>query len=77
MAIRYLGRTELAERIGITLGGTAHLRLPEPDAYIGRTRGWLPETIDRWNAQRPGHGGNPHWIAAGRNKDKDKDKDGE
>ncbi len=27
-----------------------------PDATIGRTRGWLPETIDQWNAQRPGRG---------------------
>jgi len=23
---------------------------------IGRTRGWLPETIDGWNAKRPGRG---------------------
>ena len=23
---------------------------------IGRTRGWLPETIDEWNANRPGRG---------------------
>lgn len=30
--------------------------LPEPDALIGATRGWLPETIDRWNAARPGRG---------------------
>ena len=30
--------------------------LPEPDVRIGRTRGWLPETIDRWNARRPGRG---------------------
>ena len=32
------------------------LRLPEPDAYIGRTRGWKTETIDAWNAARPGRG---------------------
>ena len=25
-------------------------------ALIGATRGWLPETIDRWNAARPGRG---------------------
>lgn len=32
------------------------LRMPEPDAYIGRTRGWKTETIDAWNAARPGRG---------------------
>ena len=30
--------------------------LPEPDALIGATRGWLPDTIDRRNAARPGRG---------------------
>lgn len=30
--------------------------LPEPDAMIGRARGWLPETIEAWNASRPGRG---------------------
>ncbi|WP_165217976.1 transcriptional regulator [Schaalia sp. ZJ1691] len=38
-------------------------RLPDPDAIIGQGRsetyGWLPETIDAWNAARPGHGGRP------------------
>ena len=42
--------------LGITSGGLLNLKLPEPDATIGRTRGWLPETIDEWNAQRPGRG---------------------
>ena len=37
-------------------GGLLNLKLPEPDAMIGRTRGWLPETIDGWNAKRPGRG---------------------
>ena len=32
------------------------MKLPEPDVLIGRTRGWLPETIDEWNARRPGRG---------------------
>lgn len=31
-------------------------KLPQPDATIGRTRGWLPDTIDQWNTQRPGRG---------------------
>ena len=30
--------------------------LPAPDARVGRTYGWLPETIDDWNRNRPGRG---------------------
>lgn len=55
-ATEYLGVKQVAERLGITSGGLLNLKLPEPDATIGRTRGWLPETIDEWNAQRPGRG---------------------
>ena len=56
MAIRYLSLTEVAARLGITTGALAGYKLPEPDAVLGRTRGWLPETIDQWNAARPGRG---------------------
>ena len=56
MATEYLGVKQVAERLGITSGGLLNLKLPEPDAMIGRTRGWLPETIDGWNAKRPGRG---------------------
>lgn len=56
MPTEYLGVKQVAERLGITSGGLLNLKLPEPDATIGRTRGWLPETIDEWNAQRPGRG---------------------
>lgn len=56
MATEYLGVKQVAERLGITSGGLLNLKLPEPDATIGRARGWLPETIDEWNAQRPGRG---------------------
>lgn len=56
MTRRYLGFTEFAERIGVKTGTLARYRLPEPDALIGRTRGWTAETIDRWNAARPGRG---------------------
>ncbi|MCI1935681.1 MAG: hypothetical protein LKJ44_04215 [Bifidobacteriaceae bacterium] len=59
MTQRFLSVTEIAARLGITTNGVLNLRLPEPDALIGRTRGWKPETIDAWNAQRPGHGGRP------------------
>ncbi|WP_288439682.1 AlpA family transcriptional regulator [uncultured Bifidobacterium sp.] len=56
MTTRYLSLTEVAARLGITTGALAGYKLPAPDALIGRTRGWLPETIDEWNAARPGRG---------------------
>lgn len=54
--IRYLSPSELAARIGVKTATLCRYKLPEPDAMIGRTRGWLPETIDAWNAARPGRG---------------------
>lgn len=56
MTTRYLSLTEVAGRLGITTGALAGYELPEPDALIGRTRGWLPETIAEWNSSRPGRG---------------------
>jgi predicted DNA-binding transcriptional regulator AlpA len=56
MPERYLSTTEVAERIGVTRGALGRYRLPEPDAWIGTTRGWLPATIDEWHANRPGRG---------------------
>jgi hypothetical protein len=57
MTTRYLSRTEVAERIGVQPDTLGRYYLPEPDALIGITRGWLPSTIDGWNASRPGRGG--------------------
>lgn len=59
MTEHYASFTQVAEMLGINKGALAHYKLPSPDAYIGKTRGWLPETIERWNAQRPGKGGRP------------------
>lgn len=56
MTTEYLGVKQVAERLCITPGGLLNLKLPKPDVRIGRTRGWLPETIDEWNARRPGRG---------------------
>lgn len=53
---RYLNVSEVAERIGVKPDTLKRYKLPEPDALIGRTRGWLPATIDAWNASRPGRG---------------------
>lgn len=53
---KFLSRTEVAERIGVKPDTLGRYKLPEPDATIGKTRGWLPETIDAWNAARPRKG---------------------
>lgn len=53
---RYLSRGEVAARLGVAPGTLSRYRLPAPDAVIGDTRGWLPETVDAWHAQRPGRG---------------------
>lgn len=54
--IHYLSRTEVAERIGVQPSTLGRYKLPDPDATVGSTRGWLPETVDAWNAARPGKG---------------------
>ena len=52
----YLSRAEFAEHIGVKPDTLSRYKLPEPDAMIGSTRGWTAETIDAWNAARPGRG---------------------
>lgn len=52
VTIRFLGVPEFADRIGVHRGTMNRLALPEPDAIIGDRRGWLPQTIDEWDAQR-------------------------
>jgi predicted DNA-binding transcriptional regulator AlpA len=52
--VRYLSRPEVAARIGVKTDTLNRYKLPAPDAQIGaRQIGWLPETIDAWNAARP------------------------
>lgn len=57
MPIKYLSIQQFADRVGVTRGTIISYNLPIPDAYIGKTRGWLPETVDEWNNARPGRGG--------------------
>ncbi len=66
--IRYLSQAEVAARIGVEPKSLS--RFPRPDVVIGPPpddldsqawprgvfRGWLPETVDAWNATRPGRG---------------------
>lgn len=54
--IRYLSRAEVADRIHVRSATLSRYKLPEPDAMVGDTRGWLPETIDQWQQDRPGQG---------------------
>ncbi|KWX66541.1 hypothetical protein ASJ79_25110 [Mycobacterium sp. NAZ190054] len=57
LVVRYLSVTEFAERAGLSINSVKAYsqipgRLPEPDAMIGRVKGWLPETVDAWAAKR-------------------------
>jgi predicted DNA-binding transcriptional regulator AlpA len=53
---RYLSLAEVAQLLGIQYGTVAKYDLPEPDVMVGKTRGWRPETIERWQQSRPGQG---------------------
>lgn len=59
----YLSRADVAKRIGLGPRSLSRITLPKPDAQIGPYKGWLPETIDAWNEERPGRG---NWGARGR-----------
>jgi hypothetical protein len=55
----YLNRADVAWRIGVSPNTLSRYKLPPPDVEVGtvnRVRGWLPATIDAWQAQRPGRG---------------------
>jgi hypothetical protein len=56
MATRYLSLAEFAARAGVSPDTLKNYRLPPADALIGRYRGWLPATVDKWQAARPGRG---------------------
>jgi predicted DNA-binding transcriptional regulator AlpA len=56
MTIRYLSRPQIAERIGVKRDTLNKYQLPKPDALIADLPGWLPATIDAWQATRPGRG---------------------
>jgi hypothetical protein len=54
---RYLSRAEVAEYLGLAgVKSLSRVVLPPPDVLVGVHKGWLPATIDRWNAERPGPG---------------------
>lgn len=64
MPTEYLGTAAVADRLGLT---TPTIRsyilkdlMPDADVIIitpsGPLRGWSPETVDAWQASRPGQG---------------------
>ena len=54
---KYLSRAEVADRIGLkSVRSLSGMILPEPDVEVGIHKGWKPETIDAWQAERPGRG---------------------
>ncbi|WP_197408499.1 MULTISPECIES: helix-turn-helix domain-containing protein [Kocuria] len=50
---RLLGVIEAAELLGMTRQGFKDAGQPEPDIWIGDTRGWTPETLREWDRTRP------------------------
>lgn len=64
MTERFLSFGDLANYLNLSINTvssySAKGMLPEPDVLIGKgerpTRGWRPETIDEWQANRPGRG---------------------
>ena len=62
--VEYLSTLGVAERLGLSRGTINSYRkkglLPDPDVIVGsrdsQAFGWLPETIDEWQANRPGRG---------------------
>lgn len=56
MAEHFMGVTEAALELGIAPGTVkTHItrgRFPAPDAFIGDTRGWKPETIKEFKKSR-------------------------
>ncbi|MED5815223.1 hypothetical protein VST63_22920 [Mycolicibacterium sp. 050232] len=64
---RYLSQSQVEEYLKLARGSLSRIKLPPPDAVIGpinedgtvprgSIRGWLRETIDEWQRNRPGRG---------------------
>lgn len=61
--ITFLGTNDVAARLGVkpatVRSWLARGQMPQPDCRIGSTPGWKAETIDDWDAKRPGADGTP------------------
>lgn len=56
MTERFLSLTEVAKLIDVKVDSLRRYKLPEPDAWIGKVRGWRETTIQEWQKRRPGQG---------------------
>lgn len=56
MVLKFWGRGEVAEYLGVKTDSINGYDLPDPDAKIGNHRGWIPATIEKWNKDRKGRG---------------------
>ena len=54
--VTYLSTAEVAKRIGLGPRSLSRIKLPPPDVKIGPYKGWRADTIDEWQASRPGRG---------------------
>jgi len=63
----YLNVAQVEEHLGLGRGSLSKIKLPAADVIVGpvnedgtlprgTARGWTVETIDAWNAKRPGRG---------------------
>lgn len=61
--VEYWSVQEVAAYVGVTdstiRSYAARDLMPKPDLPVGRTPLWLPETIKKWKAERPGKIGRP------------------
>ena len=65
MTIEYLSVTDVSKRLGISTAAVSAYKLPQPDALIGRPRGWPPQTLHgRAGCQRPSTNGTRNAPAA-------------
>lgn len=52
-----LSTDQVAKRLGMkSARSLSGIKLPPHDVEVGIHRGWFPETIDAWHAERPGRG---------------------
>jgi hypothetical protein len=54
--LKFWGRKEVAEYLDVKTDSINGYNLPAPDAQIGIHRGWMPDTIRKWEINRPGKG---------------------
>lgn len=53
----YLSRADVARRIGLkSVRSLTGVKLPPHDVEVGDHKGWRTDTIDAWQATRPGRG---------------------